>query len=211
MIHELRIYTFHPGKLPTYLKLAEEVGIPIRGQDYGIREGGWMTEFGTLNQFWHVWRYDSLNERAEKRKALAANKAWTSDFVPQIRPLLARQQVLFLHPQRPLTAPDGKGNVYEMRYYRAQLGRAPEFVGSMLEAMPHREKYSKNVCLWTCEAPDPHDIYHLWAYPSLNQRFEMRGGAVKDPGWQAFLGKGPGMLEQMHSTLLIPAAFSALQ
>jgi len=54
MIYELRTYTFHPGKLPEYLKLNAEVGRKIRGNDYGKFEGGWTTEFGTLNQYVHL-------------------------------------------------------------------------------------------------------------------------------------------------------------
>ena len=38
MIHELRTYTFHPGKQPEYLKFAEEIGRPIRGNDYGLNQ-----------------------------------------------------------------------------------------------------------------------------------------------------------------------------
>jgi hypothetical protein len=34
---------------------------------------------------------------------------------------------------------------------------------------------------------------------------------MKDPAWQEFLGKGPGFLEEMHSTIMLPAAHSPLQ
>ena len=36
-------------------------------------------------------------------------------------------------------------------------------------------------------------------------------GAMKDPEWQAFLGKGPGFLEEMHSTIMLPAPHSPLK
>ena len=64
MIHELGTYPFHGGKLPAYLKLAEEVGRPIRGNDYGTNLGYWTPEFGTLNQIWHLWQYEDLGARA---------------------------------------------------------------------------------------------------------------------------------------------------
>jgi hypothetical protein len=34
---------------------------------------------------------------------------------------------------------------------------------------------------------------------------------MKDPAWQEFLRKGPGFLEEMHSTIMLPAPHSPLQ
>ena len=56
MIHELRTYTLYPGKQGEYLKLNLEVGRKVRGDNYGILRGSWTTEFGTLNQYVHLWR-----------------------------------------------------------------------------------------------------------------------------------------------------------
>jgi hypothetical protein len=34
---------------------------------------------------------------------------------------------------------------------------------------------------------------------------------MKDPEWQAFLGKSPALLEEMHSTIMLPAPHSPLK
>jgi hypothetical protein len=34
---------------------------------------------------------------------------------------------------------------------------------------------------------------------------------MKDPAWQEFLGKGPTFLEEMHSTIMLPAPHSPLK
>src|SRR5438094_367623 len=74
MIYEQRTYTLQPGKQPEYLKLNAEVGRKIRGDKYGKFEGGWTTEFGTLNQYVHLWSYPDLNEReAARAKAVAGH------------------------------------------------------------------------------------------------------------------------------------------
>jgi hypothetical protein len=52
---------------------------------------------------------------------------------------------------------------------------------------------------------------HVWAYPDLNARAAARASAMKDPASQEFLGKGPGFLEEMHSTIMPPAPHSPLQ
>ena len=81
MIHELRTYTFHPGKQPEYLKFAEEIGRPIRGNDYGLNQGYWTSEIGTLNQIWHLWSYESLDAREALRQKLAKNDAWKTNML----------------------------------------------------------------------------------------------------------------------------------
>src|SRR5262245_54050931 len=63
MVYELRTYTLIPGKMPEYLKAAETIGRPARGQNYGVNHGYWTSEFGALNQIWHLWKYDSLNDQ----------------------------------------------------------------------------------------------------------------------------------------------------
>ena len=58
MIYEMRTYSFLPTDLPKYLKHAEEVGRLVRGNYYGVNCGYWTSEFGRLNQVWHLWRYE---------------------------------------------------------------------------------------------------------------------------------------------------------
>jgi hypothetical protein len=77
--------------------------------------------------------------------------------------------------------------------------------------MPVREKYSKIVGLWVTEAGQPNEACHIWAYPDLNARAAARAGAMKDPGWQEFIGKSAPFLEEMHSTIMLPAAHSPLK
>src|SRR5215467_7308589 len=65
MIYELRTYTLQPGTQAQYLKNSAEIGRKIRGDKYGKFEGGWYTEFGTLNQYVHLWSFENLNERGD--------------------------------------------------------------------------------------------------------------------------------------------------
>ena len=208
MIYELRTYSFHQGKMPAYLKIAAEVGRPVRGNDYGMCHGYWTAEFGQLNQVWHLWSFDSLDARAERRAALQQNKGWTESYVPQIRPLLARQDIRLLNPVYGFTPPENAGGVYELRAYRTQVGMAATWAKAFRETMPVREKYSKNVGIWTGEAPQPNEVLHMWNYADVNARAAARAACAKDPEWQAFLAANGAMLAEMHSTLLLPTAFS---
>jgi hypothetical protein len=200
MLYELRTYTVKPGTLGDMVKAASTVSRDIRGNDFGKLEGYWSTEIGPLNQVLHLWSYSDFAERARLRTELGKN------------PLLLRQEVRFLSAIRPPVAPESTGNVYELRNYRAKpAGAAKQWLDAFTAALPAREKYSKIVALWQTEAPQPNEVCHLWAYPSLNARAEARGAAMKDPVWQEFLGKGPAFLEEMHSTIMLPAPHSPLK
>ena len=204
MIYELRTYTLQPGKQGEYLKLNGEVGRKIRGDKYGKLEGFWSTEFGTLNQFVHLWSYPDLNERERLRGELAKNEEWTKDYMPQIRPLLLAQENKILSPVLPLKPPPDTGNVYELRWYRAQVGRLGEWLDHFKAVMPTREKYSHNVGLWQTEVGQLNEVVHMWAYRDLNERAAARAKALADPDWQAFLGKSLPLLVSMQSIVLIP-------
>jgi hypothetical protein len=214
MIYELRTYTLVPGTQAEYLRLHREVGRRIRGDTYGKLEGAWTTEFGTLNQFVHLWNYPDLNERQRMRGALAKDQAWATEYIPQIRPMLLAQENKILSPVEgvPLTPPVGGGShVYELRSYRAHVGKAAEWVKHFTAGLPAREKYSKIVGLWTTEVSTLNQVVHLWAYNDLNHRAEVRVKAPQDPEWKVFLGKGAPLLVHMESTVLIPADTSPLR
>ena len=212
MIYELRTYTVKPGTVGDMVKAASTVSVDIRGNNFGKLEGYWFTEIGPLNQVMHLWSYSDLNERARLRGELARNARWSSEYIPLIRPILMRQEVRLLNVLRPPVAPGSTGNIYELRNYRAKpLGAVRQWTEAFTAALPAREKYSKMVGLWQTESGQPNEVCHIWAYPSLNARAEARANASKDPVWGEFLGKGPEFLEEMHSTIMLPAPHSPLK
>jgi hypothetical protein len=212
MVYELRCYTLVPGKMPEYLKVAETIGRPVRGNNYGVNHGYWTAEFGALNQIWHLWKYDSLNDRERLRSELMKNKDWTEKYVATIRPWIQRQDLRVMNPVVDVLPWDGTtGNLYELRIYRTVLGGAAQYAENFKAVRKARDKYSPIWGAWTGEFPQPNEWIHLWRYKNLQERFEARAAAMKDPEWQAYLAKGPPLLAEMHSTLLIPTNYSPLK
>ena len=212
MIYELRTYTVKPGTLGDMVKASSTASRDIRGDEYGKLEGYWSTEIGPLNQVMHLWSYPDFNERARLRGELGKNPRWTGEYIPLIRPLIVRQDIRLLNAVRAPVAPATAGNVYEFRNYRTKpLGVVRQWLEIFTAVLPAREKYSKMVGLWQTEAGQPNEVCHIWAYPDLNARAEARSSAMKDPAWQEFLGKSGPMLEEMHSTIMLPAPHSPLQ
>ena len=212
MIYELRTYTVRPGTVGDMVKAASTVSRDIRKDDYGKLEGYWSTEIGPLNQVLHMWSYRDFEERAKLRAELSKNPRWGGEYLPLIRPMLMRQDVRLLNAIRPPVAPASTGNIYEFRNYRAKpAGAAKQWLDAFTAALPAREKYSKIVGLWQTEAGHPNEVCHIWAYPDLNARAEARAAALKDPAWQEFLGKNLSLLEDMSSTVMLPAPHSPLR
>jgi hypothetical protein len=212
MIYELRTYTVKPGTLGDMVKAASTVSRDIRKDDFGKLEGYWMTEIGPLNQVMHLWSYSDFEERARLRAELAKNPRWGGEYLPLIRPLLLRQDVRLLNAVRPPVAPASTGNIYEFRNYRAKpAGAVKQWLDAFTAVLPAREKYSKIVGLWQTETGQPNDVCHIWAYPDLNTRVETRATVLKDPAWQEFLKVSGPLLEEMNSTIMLPASHSPLR
>jgi len=76
MIIEQRTYTLHPGKLPDFLKIYEEIGLPIQLRILENLIAAMTTEVGPLNQYIHLWGYESMADREARRAKLAADPDW---------------------------------------------------------------------------------------------------------------------------------------
>ncbi len=104
MYYEIRTYRVKTGGMPAYLKLVEEEGIALQKQHLGQLVGYFFSEIGPLNQIVHIWAYPSLDEREQRRQALAEDPAWQA-FAPKIQALLEEMESKIMKPARfsPLT------------------------------------------------------------------------------------------------------------
>ncbi|HEX2018161.1 MAG TPA: NIPSNAP family protein [Aurantimonas sp.] len=97
MFVDERIYTLHAGKVPTFLKLYEEEGMAVQTRILGKMVGYYFTDIGPLNQIVHMWGYDSLDDRYERRKALQAAPEWQA-YAEKMRPLVTHVENKILVP-----------------------------------------------------------------------------------------------------------------
>ena len=97
MIVEERIYTLHIGKVPEFLALYEKEGMAIQRPILGRMVGYYSVEVGTQNQVVHMWAYEDMADRAERRKRLFADPRW-QEYIKKTRPLLMVQENKILVP-----------------------------------------------------------------------------------------------------------------
>jgi NIPSNAP protein len=97
VIVEQRDYHVYTGKLPELVRLYGDEGIAIQQEILGGLVGAFTVEVGELSTYTHLWRYDSFEERLERRARLQADPRWQA-FLPKILPLIHKQQSRILLP-----------------------------------------------------------------------------------------------------------------
>ena len=98
MIVDHRTYNVHPGKLNDFLKVYEAKGLPLQRKYLGEPVGWYFSmDIGDLNQVVHMWSYESLADRAERRGNLQADPAW-GEYLKEAMPLLQNMQNKILAP-----------------------------------------------------------------------------------------------------------------
>lgn len=101
MIHELRVYTTLPGRLPDLLARFENHTLAIWAR-HGIRQAGfWTTLVGPdSNDLTYLLAWESLGEREAKWSAFLADPAWIAARRESERdgPINARVASSFLTP-----------------------------------------------------------------------------------------------------------------
>ncbi|HKU09597.1 MAG TPA: NIPSNAP family protein [Bradyrhizobium sp.] len=101
MIIDLRTYMLSPGLLPDFLEKYEAEGLPIQKEYLGLPIGYFYTEIGALNQVVHMWGYESLADREQKRGRMEADPRWW-DYRNRMTPFghLSNQENKILKPAR---------------------------------------------------------------------------------------------------------------
>jgi hypothetical protein len=97
MIYEERDYRIKAGKLAEFVQLYGEYGLPLQKQHLGTFIAYFTTEIGELNHVVALWSYQSLDERAAKRKAMLADPAW-QDYLKRVDGLIDIQNTRILNP-----------------------------------------------------------------------------------------------------------------
>lgn len=98
MIVEQRTYRVKAGAVRHYLRTYEhEGGLELQKKYLGRLVGYFSTEIGPLNEIVHLWAYDDLNDREQRRAALSADPKW-QEYAPKIFQYIETQESKILKP-----------------------------------------------------------------------------------------------------------------
>ena len=76
MIIDHRSYTVKHGYMKEYLERYERVALPIQMRHLGRLIGFFISDIGPLNQVVHIWAYDNIADREDRRERMAADPEW---------------------------------------------------------------------------------------------------------------------------------------
>ncbi|WP_296560255.1 NIPSNAP family protein [Pigmentiphaga sp.] len=207
-IDELRIYTVAPGGLAEYLRLAQEVAVPVRGDAYGRLLGFWFGEIGSVHRIFNLWQHDDLQTRQAARARLAALPAWRDDYVAKVHPLMQEQEIRLMEAIAPLAQPPAPDrNIYETRLIRTKVGKAAEFAALLRDAHPDAASVA-SVGIWTTQAGRLNEVVQILAYRDVGARL---AASLAQDGWRAFLARHGHLVDRIESSLMLAAAHSPLR
>ena len=205
MIYEIRTYRIAPGSLAEVEKRFGE-GYEHR-KKYSPLTAFWHTEIGPLNEIVHVWGYGDLAERARIRGEAAKDAHWPPKIGEFIRRM--RSEIVVPFSFVPEVRPGKLGPIFELRYYTLKPGVLPDVAKGWEAKLPERTKLSPLVLAGSVEFGRANGFVHIWAYPSLDQRAQVRDDARKKGVWPP--PGGPDRLLTQENKILLPSAFSPLQ
>lgn len=100
VVIEERSYVLNTGaSRAEYLRVYEEIGLPVQKPILGGFLGYFATELGTQNQLVHLWMYRDLEDRRRRRARLAADPQWQR-CLSVIRPMIMTMENRIMYPTR---------------------------------------------------------------------------------------------------------------
>lgn len=99
VIIDHRTYNLVPRKAKEYLRIFEEVGLPVQLKHLGKLIGYYQVEIGPQDQVVHLWAYDSLADMENRRANRNADPEWTR-FLSLTEGLVRSQETKIVRPTR---------------------------------------------------------------------------------------------------------------
>lgn len=76
MIFDHRVYTIKPNRLARFLETYERLALPLQRKYLGEPYGFFVSHIGPLSRVVHLWQYESLADREQRRDAMEADPEW---------------------------------------------------------------------------------------------------------------------------------------
>jgi hypothetical protein len=206
MIYEIRTYTAKPGAVADWERNFA-AALPTREQ-YSKLGGMWHTDIGPLNQIIHIWPYESLQQRAEVRAAMA--KDTSGNWPPKGIDFIVSMENEILEPVAGMIDWDGPkewGSIYELRLYTYAAGEAQRAAAAFAEALPARQAIYPVAGIFVSQLGNLNRVYQLFPFRDWAHRDEVRAEFRKSGVWPPHAEVRP--ISQLVR-YLIPAAFSPL-
>jgi len=212
-LHGFEVHRVKPDLVEEYKAAAEKYYTGLR-DDHELHvklSGNFEVVVGEQDTFYHILEYEN-HAGFDRTWAKILNSEHTQVF-NSLRPFLQSrstqltQEFAFL----PTSPPHSEGGIFEMRSYQLNPGALLEWEMAWRRGIDARKKFVEPVGAWYAQVGRLHQVHHLWQYPDLHTRKEMREKAWQIDGWADTVHKTAQLAKYMDSYLLVPLSFSPLK
>ncbi|KAG6919019.1 hypothetical protein DXG01_009729 [Tephrocybe rancida] len=230
-VHGFETHRVRPDKTEEYKKAAEAyyMGIKDDPKLHVKLTGSWETVVGEQDTFFHILEYENYGG-LDKTNGLVRSSPEHVKAYRAILPFLESRssqlnQEFAFFPSAP---PHAQGGIFELRTYTLQPGTLLEWettwcvvpvavLGRSSRSDPRRRgiearrKFTAPVGAWFSQIGRLHQVHHMWQYPTLEARKELREQAWQIDGWAETVSKTAQLAKSMDSFILKPLPFSPLK
>jgi NIPSNAP protein len=105
-----------------------------------------------------------------------------------------------------------KGMIHEFRRYRMKTGMVSKYLEAFEQiALPLIQRHMNLLGFWTSDIGELSYVFHLWEFENHQQRSEKYAALRSEPQYRnEFMPLVLPLVEEMHSTVLMPVSFSKL-
>ncbi|KAJ3481582.1 hypothetical protein NLI96_g7562 [Meripilus lineatus] len=183
-----KVHRVKPSATEEYKKAAEAYYTGIKN-DPELRvklTGSWETVIGELDTFYHILEYENYDgwDKTTEKIRNSDQSQHTAAYNQMLPYLVSRSnqlaQEFSLFPTSP---PRSLGGVFELRSYQLKAGSLMEWEETWRKGIDARRGVVEPVGAWFSQLGRLHQVYHLWQYPNLHTRKELREQSWKIDGW----------------------------
>jgi len=213
-LHGFEVHRVKPEATESYKQAAEMYYTGIKDDpDLHVKlSGSWETIVGEQDTYYHILEYENNNGYDKTTDLIRRSdkhlKAYQG-MVPHLRSRSSHlsQEFAFF----PTSPPHTEGGIFELRSYQLKPGTLLEWENTWRRGIEARRKFVSPIGAWFTQIGRLHQVHHMWQYPNLESRKEMREKAWQIDGWAETVSKTAQLAKSMDSFILIPLPFSPLK
>lgn len=212
-VHGFEVHRVRPDATEKYIAAAEEYYTGLREDtDLHVKlTGNWQVTVGEQDTFYHILEYENYTgyDRTSAMLQGSKHEKAYSKMLPYLtsRSSQLSQEFAFF----PTAPPHAQGGIFELRSYQLRPGALLEWEHVWRRGIEARRKLVAPVGAWFSQVGRLHQVHHMWQYPDLETRKEIREQAWKVDGWAETVSKTAQLAKTMDAFILSPLPFSPLK
>ncbi|KAJ2921022.1 hypothetical protein H1R20_g16073, partial [Candolleomyces eurysporus] len=185
-VHGFETHRVKPHLIDEYKKAAERFYTGIKDDpELKVKlTGSWETLVGEQDTFLHILEYENYAGYDKTTRLIKESKDYSEAYKAMLpfvntRNSQLNQEFAFF----PTAPPHTEGGLFELRTYQLKPGTLLEWETAWRRGIEARRQFVAPVGAWFSQIGRLHQTHHLWQYPDLQARKDLRQKAWQLDGW----------------------------